>query len=158
MVNQFVAPHTLNELRFVAIILYRITRFNQKGLVSNCWTRPIGYLEPNWLRWLITIKLQCVEVVFRINLHGWLCFAYQQSKKVSSTLRTSRAVTHPSTIRALRGLTSEFRWDPVHSTQYGRWRIENLRSCCHGGRWEYQVEQKRPYQQLLNQTDRLPWA
>ena len=41
-------------------------------------------------------------------------------KKASSTLRTSRAVTHPSTIRAFRRLTSEFGWDPVFSTQYGR--------------------------------------
>ena len=45
---------------------------------------------------------------------------YILAQKVSSTLRTSRAVTHPSTIRALHGLTSEFRWDPVHSMQYGR--------------------------------------
>ena len=47
-------------------------------------------------------------------------------KEASSTLRTSRAVTHPGTIRALRSLTSEFGWDPVHSTQYGRWRNAHL--------------------------------
>ena len=45
------------------------------------------------------------------------------SRKVSSTQRTSRAVTHPSTIRALRRLTSEFGWDPVLSTQCGRWQV-----------------------------------
>ena len=44
----------------------------------------------------------------------------EKVKKASSTLRTSRAVTHPSTIRAFRRLTSEFGWDPVFSTQYGR--------------------------------------
>ena len=40
--------------------------------------------------------------------------------KADSTLRSSRAVPHPSTNRALRRLTSEFRRDPVHSTRYGR--------------------------------------
>ena len=35
--------------------------------------------------------------------------------RVSSTLRPSRAVPHPSTNRALRRLTSEFGRDPVHS-------------------------------------------
>ena len=44
------------------------------------------------------------------------------SEKASSTLRSSRAVPHPSTNRALRRLTSEFGRDPVHSTRYGRWR------------------------------------
>ena len=43
-------------------------------------------------------------------------------QKASSPLRTSQAVPHPSTDRALRCLTSEFRWDRVHSSQYGRWR------------------------------------
>ena len=43
-------------------------------------------------------------------------------KKANGTLRASQAVPHPSTDRALCCLTSEFRWDRVHSTQYGRWR------------------------------------
>ncbi len=42
--------------------------------------------------------------------------------RVSSTLRPSRAVPHPSTNRALRRLTSEVGRDPVHSTRYGRQR------------------------------------
>ena len=42
-------------------------------------------------------------------------------QKASSTLRTSQAVPHPSTDRALRCLTSEFGWDRVCSSQYGRW-------------------------------------
>ena len=37
-----------------------------------------------------------------------------------STLRSSQAVPHPSTNRALRRLTSEVGRDPVHSTRYGR--------------------------------------
>ena len=45
-----------------------------------------------------------------------------QGAKADSTRRSSRAVPHPSTNRALRRLTSEFRRDPVHSTRYGRQR------------------------------------
>ena len=40
--------------------------------------------------------------------------------KADSTLRSSQAVPHPSTNRALCRLTSEVRRDPVHSTWYGR--------------------------------------
>ena len=47
--------------------------------------------------------------------------SYDAKQKASSTLRSSRAVPHPSTNRALRRLTSEFGRDPVHSTRYGRW-------------------------------------
>ena len=42
--------------------------------------------------------------------------------KADSTLRSSQAVPHPSTDRALSRLTSEVRRDPVHSTRYGRQR------------------------------------
>ena len=42
------------------------------------------------------------------------------AKKADSTLRSSQAVPHPSTNRALRCLTSEVERDPVHSTRYGR--------------------------------------
>ena len=51
--------------------------------------------------------------------------SYDAKQKASSTLRSSRAVPHPSTNRALRRLTSEFGRDPVHSTRYGRWRKMN---------------------------------
>ncbi len=44
-------------------------------------------------------------------------------RKAGSTLRSSRAVPHPSTNRALRRLTSEVGRDPVHSTRYGRQRL-----------------------------------
>ena len=44
-------------------------------------------------------------------------------EKAGSTLRSSQAVPHPSTNRALRRLTSEFGRDPVHSTRYGRQRV-----------------------------------
>jgi hypothetical protein len=46
----------------------------------------------------------------------------RKSIKADSTLRTSRAVPHSSTNRALCRLTSEVERDPVHSTRYGRQR------------------------------------
>ena len=46
--------------------------------------------------------------------------------KAGSTLRSSQAVPHPSTNRALRRLTAEVRRDPVHSTRYGRRRKTRL--------------------------------
>ena len=45
---------------------------------------------------------------------------HSRAKKADSTLRSSQAVPHPSTNRALRCLTSEVERDPVHSTRYGR--------------------------------------
>ena len=49
-------------------------------------------------------------------------------QKAYGTRRTSQAVPHPSTTRAFRRLTSEFRWDRVHSTKYGRRRKHISRS------------------------------
>ena len=46
----------------------------------------------------------------------------QEFAKADSTLRSSQAVPHPSTNRALRRLTSEVERDPVYSTRYGRQR------------------------------------
>ena len=68
-----------------------------------------------------------------LNLHWVLvcaCLAVspnlcKKSKKADSTLGTSQAVPHPSTIRALCHLTSEVGRDPVYLTRYGRQR--NLR-------------------------------
>ena len=47
-----------------------------------------------------------------------------RSEKADSTLRSSQAVPHPSTNRALRRLTSEVGRDPVYSTRYGRQRMQ----------------------------------
>ena len=51
-------------------------------------------------------------------------------RKAGSTLRSSRAVPHPSTNRALRRLTSEVGRDPVYSTRYGRQRASYFRRPC----------------------------
>ena len=50
--------------------------------------------------------------------------------KADSTLRSSQAVPHPSTDRALCCLTSEVERDPVHSTRYDRQRIPDLQPFC----------------------------
>ena len=65
-----------------------------------------------------------------------------QNEKADSTLRSSQAVPHPSTNRALRRLTSEVRRDPVYSTRYGRqrwcWAARRLkcRMAAHLPMWE----------------------
>ena len=74
-----------------------------------------------WVQWYYST---CSSLVQR------LYHQKKRNKKASSTLRTSRAVTHPSTIRALWCLTSEFGRDPVFSSQYGRWRVSELCSKC----------------------------
>ena len=73
----------------------------------------------NWSMGNIIITGNATVMNSSIELRIILMAKHEEN--VSSTLRTYRTVTQPSTIRALRGLTSEFRWDPVHSTQYGRW-------------------------------------
>ena len=61
----------------------------------------------------VVIKMVCGHRWYRIK---------ERKKKADSTLRSSRAVPHPSTNRALRRLTSEVRRDLVYSTRYGRQR------------------------------------
>ena len=58
----------------------------------------------------------CLSMAFGIST------CVRQEAKADSTLRSSQAVPHPSTDRALRRLTSEVERDPVHSTWYGRQR------------------------------------
>ena len=48
--------------------------------------------------------------------------AWVERAKADSTPRSSQAVPHPSTNRALSRLTSEVGRDLVHSTRYGRQR------------------------------------
>ena len=62
-------------------------------------------------------------------------------RKAGSTLRSSRAVPHPSTNRALRRLTSEVGRDPVHSTRYGRQRMQCSTFCIMF--WEAHLTQHR---------------
>ena len=61
-----------------------------------------------------------------------------KNPKADSTLRTSQAVPHPSTIRALSCLTLEVKRDPVHSTRYGR-----------------QQRRMRNYQRVMNERNSL---
>ncbi len=78
-------------------------------------------------------------------------------QKANNTPRASRAVPHLSTNRAFRRLTSEFGWDRVHSTKYGRWRkiptstthyqmkcFSKSRSRCSFNRWNESLNDKKP--------------
>ena len=58
--------------------------------------------------------------------HGCTLRWSRKKIKADSTLRSSQAVPHPSTDRALSRLTSEVERDPVHSTWYGRQRQHSL--------------------------------
>ena len=49
-----------------------------------------------------------------------------KQKRADSTLGTSQAVPHPSTIRALCHLTSEVGRDPVYLTRYGRQQMNSI--------------------------------
>ena len=66
---------------------------------------------------------------------GWACFCFEPPPKADSTLRSSQAVPHPSTNRALSRLTSEVERDPVHSTWYGRQRIQMFSNICNLTLW-----------------------
>ena len=93
----------------------------------------------------------------------------ERNKKADSTLRSSRAVPHPSTNRALRRLTSEVGRDPVHSTRYGR-RRKLL--CSHVALFAWSYRRSYPdeiacalctqHHNVLNTPSRLPsgtaWA
>ena len=69
----------------------------------------------------------------KMNIQG-------SSTKADSTLRSSRAVPHPSTNRALRRLTSEVGRDPVYSTWYGRQRATcQFKTPCNSGGPSYQA-------------------
>ena len=79
--------------------------------------------------------------------------------KADSTLRSSQAVPHPSTDRALRCLTSEVKRDPVHSTRYGRRRLEGRSSKL---KTSQQLNCKKTKKQALGECrpnlGRLIWA
>ena len=68
-----------------------------------------------------------VPLAFYFSAEGTpAVYFLEMTTKASGTRRASQAVPHPSTSRALRCLTSEFGWDRVHSSQYGRWRKSML--------------------------------
>ena len=70
-------------------------------------------------KFIHTIQVQWTQTRFKLHTRG-----SRQKRKKDTTPRCSRVVPHPSTERAQRTLTSEFGWDPVHCTWYGRIRGE----------------------------------
>ena len=73
-----------------------------------------------------------------------------RSEKADSTLRSSQAVPHPSTNRALRRLTSEVGRDPVYSTRYGRQRSVRSAAAWHkpAAECREEVAPRKPTQNL----------
>ena len=71
----------------------------------------------------LKIAFNQTQTSARTQRCGWACFCFEPPPKADSTLRSSQAVPHPSTKRALCRLTSEVERDPVHSTRYGRQRL-----------------------------------
>ena len=91
--------------------------------------------------WLPTAQAQCHQYCSARGDHQTdtdiadaLGLGHKHQRKADSTLRTSQAVPHPSTNRALCRLTSEVGRDPVHSTRYGRQRkafhASAVYACC----------------------------
>ena len=72
------------------------------------------------------ITLRASQTAPHYNTNRALCRlpSIAEITKGCDTLRASQTVPHSSTNRALCRLTSEFRWDRVYSTQYGRSRHE----------------------------------
>ena len=68
------------------------------------------------------ISYRIAHTYQQLDIWQWnhVYLAEKKGRKADSTLRSSQAVPHPSTDRALRCLTSEVKRDPVHSTRYGR--------------------------------------
>ena len=65
---------------------------------------------------MVGMRKACSVTKIVKQFYGWPTI----NEKADSTLRSSQAVPHPSTSRALCCLTSEVERDPVHSTRYGR--------------------------------------
>ena len=70
----------------------------------------------------VPTRHKAIMIFAAINISSKI-INWNKNKNANSTLRASRAVPHPSTDRAFRRLTSEFGWDRVCSTKYGRWRM-----------------------------------
>ena len=96
-----------------------IGRDREGVLGSRGWATTRDATCDSSMRARSRIQQYCNEAVFG-NLTAHFVVGISIA---DSTLRSSRAVPHPSTNRALRRLTSEVRRDPVHSARYGRRRI-----------------------------------
>ena len=96
---------------------------------------------PNRCQWPWANKTDqsdCFEELAWRNKCGRQVFEQIALGKADSTLRSSQAVPHPSTNRALCRLTSEVERDPVHSTRYGRQRInKKVNTTASLGLWWY---------------------
>ena len=77
---------------------------------------------------------------------------YTKQKRADSTLGTSQAVPHPSTIRALCHLTSEVGRDPVYLTQYGRQQMNRISAL-----FQRSSPASKPWERTSFSCSVLPW-
>ena len=113
---------------FARCSLRRSQNAGKRQYFRNCLEAEIC-LSPNVPQGRLHTVLCLAHCVMSAMLVR-ICFIVRNVRaiKADSTLRSSQAVPHPSTDRALRCLTSEVKRDPVHSTRYGRRRqISDLR-------------------------------
>ena len=87
-----------------------------RRLTSGVWRDPVHSTRCGRQRVAMDMTSAQLALIAFVFAFGCVC-------KAGSTLRSSRAVPHPRTNRALRRLTSEVGRDPVHSTRYGRQRL-----------------------------------
>ena len=104
-------------------VLLGICRSGVSAL-TRARSRTLHYHRPVQAHQRVSFPLykEDLKVLSAFRMRVLLCQSKTRMRKADSTLRSSRAVPHPSTNRALRRLTSEVRRDPVHSTRYGRQR------------------------------------
>ena len=88
-------------------------------LLSSCWQLPLLWLS--------------LSLSKRLEAFG----------KADSTRRSSQAVPHPSTNRALRCLTSEVGRVPAYSTRYGRQQRTPANEATHSKQGQRQRQQQR---------------
>ena len=111
--------------------------------------------------WPVEVLILIITCFFLILI--WFWFPITKFLKADCTLRSSQAVPHPSTNRALRRLTSEVGRDLVYSTRYGRQReVMHATMCSRPNRQtykemngQYEDRQEQRARGLELQTKRL---
>ena len=132
-IQHLTCSHTLSYLSRYSALKYETTMLHKPVYISNTTPRLIvARLKLNCSTWAVVSERHIVYtcILVRIFVCIYIYIDVQACKicmtssiKAVSTLRGSLGVPHPSTNRAFHCLTSEFKWDPVCSAEYGRQRV-----------------------------------